>query len=73
MMAAPPRHGATEAAGGGVLENFLFTRRLWVLAACALLTLFFGWQTSRLQLNASFEKTIPANHPYIRNFLTWQP
>jgi uncharacterized protein len=27
-----------------------------------------GWQASKLTLNASFEKTIPASHPYIQNY-----
>lgn len=57
---------------GSALERLLFTHRPWVLALCALITLLLGWQATRLQLNASFEKTIPVEHPYIRNFLAHQ-
>ena len=56
----------------GLLERLLFTHRLWVLLICAVITALLGWQTTRLQLNASFEKTIPAQHPYVRNYLAWQ-
>ena len=31
-----------------------------------LLTLLLGWQASKLQPDASFEKMIPQEHPYIK-------
>jgi len=58
---------------GAWAERLLFNHRKWVLLACALVTLVLGWQASRLQLNASFEKTIPAGHPWIVNFHTHAP
>jgi len=57
---------------GSLLERALFNHRLVVVVLCALVTALLGWQATRLQLNASFEKTIPAEHPYIRNFLRHQ-
>ena len=54
------------------LENLIFGRRRLVLLACALVTAALGWQATRLQLNASFEKSIPVHHPYIENFLAHQ-
>lgn len=57
---------------GSWLERTLFNRRWWVVALCALLTAVLGWQATRLELNASFEKTIPGSHPYIVNFLAHQ-
>ncbi len=57
---------------GSLLERALFNHRLWVLALCALITVLLGWQATRLQLNASYEKTLPASHPYIVNWLTHQ-
>lgn len=36
---------------------------------CALATLILGSQTLKLQLNAGFERTIPASHPYIANYM----
>ncbi|MCG2592391.1 MMPL family transporter [Ramlibacter sp. XY19] len=57
---------------GSAVERALFNHRWLVLLLCALATIVLGWQATRLQLNASFEKTIPSAHPYIRNFLAHQ-
>ncbi len=54
---------------GSAFERLIFNHRLLVVVACALVTLLLGWQATRLTLNASFEKTIPHHHPYIKNFL----
>ncbi len=69
MIAANRREADDKA---GPLERLLFSHRLWVLLICAVVTALLGWQTTRLQLNASFEKTIPVQHPYVRNYLEWQ-
>ena len=61
-----------DSRSGSIIERALFNNRLVVVVLCALITLLLGWQATRLQLTASFEKTIPAHHPYIENFLTWQ-
>jgi uncharacterized protein len=57
---------------GSVLERALFNHRLWVLLLCLVATLFLGFQSTRIELNASFEKMIPTNHPYIANYLEHQ-
>ncbi|RJF92286.1 efflux RND transporter permease subunit [Noviherbaspirillum saxi] len=57
---------------GSLLERLLFNHRAWVLGVCVLITLLLGWQATRLQLQASFEKTIPDRHPYIVNYLAHQ-
>ena len=57
---------------GSWLERMLFNNRLWVILACALTTLLLGWQVTRLQLNASWEKTIPTQHAYVLNYLKFQ-
>lgn len=57
---------------GSLIERALFNHRRVVLLLCALVTLLLGWQATRLQLHASFEKTIPTGHPYIQNFLAHQ-
>jgi predicted RND superfamily exporter protein len=61
-----------DQASGSWLERVLFNHRKAVILICLLLTLFLGWQATRLQLSASFEKTIPGSHPYIVNFLAHQ-
>jgi len=57
---------------GSLTERVFFNHRRIVVLICLLLTVFFGWQLSHLRLTASFEKMIPANHPYIVNYLEHQ-
>ena len=63
---------AFDPRSGSLIERALFNHRAVVVLLCALVTLLLGWQATRLQLNASFEKTIPTSHPYIQNFLRYQ-
>ncbi|OGB76956.1 MAG: RND transporter, partial [Burkholderiales bacterium RIFCSPLOWO2_12_FULL_67_210] len=63
---------AFDPRSGSLVERALFNHRAIVVLLCALVTLLLGWQATRLQLNASFEKTIPTSHPYIQNFLQYQ-
>ncbi len=55
-----------------LLERMVFANRFWIIVICAILTLFFGYQATKLQLNACFEKMIPTKHPYICNYLEYQ-
>ena len=57
---------------GSLVERALFNHRLAVLLLCGLVTAILGWQATKLQLNASFEKTVPAQHAYIQNYLRFQ-
>ncbi|MFP5495782.1 MAG: efflux RND transporter permease subunit [Gammaproteobacteria bacterium] len=57
---------------GSLIERALFNHRSLVLWLCLLLTLGLGVASTRLGLNASFEKMIPAGHPYIANYLANQ-
>jgi predicted RND superfamily exporter protein len=54
---------------GSVAERLFFNHRPMVLALCLLATLLLAWAALSLRLAASFEKTIPAKHPYIQNYL----
>lgn len=54
---------------GSVFERLLFNNRLVIVLLCIVMTLGMGYQSLSLRLNASFEKMIPVNHPYIVNFL----
>jgi len=67
-----PPQPAFDPSSGSSVERMVFNHRWLVLLLCALITLAMGWQLGRLQLNASFEKTIPAHHPYVLNFLRHQ-
>ena len=61
--------GRFDPRSGSLVERALFNHRPIVIALCVLLTALFGWQALKLQLNASFEKMMPASHPYVINFL----
>ena len=58
-----------DASSGSRLERLVFNNRLWVVLFCALVSVFLGFQASKLEVNASFEKMIPQSHPYLRNYL----
>jgi hypothetical protein len=64
--------GDFDPRSGSLVERALFNHRGWVLLLCLLVTLLLGWQATRLQLAASFEKTIPTQHPWVQNFLARQ-
>ncbi len=50
-------------------ESLLFVRRPLVLAFFLIATVFLGWQASQLRPDASFEKMIPVEHPFVENYL----
>jgi predicted RND superfamily exporter protein len=54
---------------GSLLERALFNHRRIVLLICLVMTALLGWQATRLELNASFEKMIPTHHPFIASYL----
>ncbi|MCO6056761.1 MMPL family transporter [Pseudomonas sp. MOB-449] len=61
---------AFDRRSGSIVERALFNHRLTVLLFCLVVTLILGAQLGRLQLNASFERMIPSEHPYIGNYLS---
>jgi predicted RND superfamily exporter protein len=58
-----------DPASGSRIERLVFNHRLWVMLGCLLVTLFLGWQATRVRLNASFEGMLPLGHPYLQNYL----
>ncbi|WP_342245140.1 efflux RND transporter permease subunit [Pseudomonas sp. OTU5201] len=64
-----PERGDFDPSSGSLVERALFNHRHWVLLICLVTTVLLGWQSSRIELNASFEKMIPTGHPYIANYL----
>ena len=55
-----------------LLGTLLMRARLPLILLFAAATVFFAWQASQLQPDASFEKMLPTSHPYIQNFLNRQ-
>lgn len=54
------------------VERALFNHRGIVVLIGLFVTLILGWQATKLQLSASFEKTIPTSHPFVVNYLKHQ-
>ena len=46
-------------------EKLIFRNRIVVLALFAVITVFLGYKMTQLRPDASFEKMIPADHPFI--------
>jgi predicted RND superfamily exporter protein len=69
MSDAPRDPKGLNGAKAPLAERLLFEHRGVVIAFFALLTVFFGYQASQLEPDASFEKMIPTSHPYIQNYL----
>ncbi|NQD95029.1 RND family transporter, partial [Pseudomonas sp. CrR25] len=54
---------------GNIVERAIFNHRPMVILLCLIITALLGYQAVKINLNASFEKTIPTSHPYVQNFL----
>ncbi|WP_298378913.1 MMPL family transporter [Azospirillum sp.] len=70
--AETPDLAAFDPQSGSRVERVLFNNRLIVVCLCVVMTLILGWQASALRLNASFEKTIPRQHPFIAAYMEHQ-
>ncbi len=55
--------------GERFLERIIFANRPLLLVVFLLGTLFFAYQTAGLRPDASFEKMIPMEHPFIQAFM----
>ncbi len=60
---------AFDHGSGSIVERLLFNHRPIILSLCLLLTLFLGFEATRVKLNANFESMIPTHQPFIVNFL----
>ena len=67
----PEKAGAVDRFEGGA-ERLLFAHRKSWLVLFALLSVFLLWQAVQLRPSASFQKMVPAKHPYIANYLKFE-
>ncbi|MFT6896745.1 MAG: putative RND superfamily exporter protein [Paraglaciecola sp.] len=51
------------------LQSLIFGNRAAVLVVFLLTTVFLGYQSSQLKLDAGFTKNIPLNHEYMQNYM----
>ena len=52
--------------------DWVFRRRPLLVAIFAVFTAVMAWQASKLKVDASFNKGLPSDHPYIQTFLKHQ-
>jgi len=58
-----------DQSSGNRLERLVFNHRTVFVLACALITVFLGFNSLKLVMTAGFEKMIPASHPFIVNYI----
>ena len=58
-----------DKSSGSLFERIIFHHRVLVLLSCLLITIVLGAFATKLDVNASFERMIPVNNPYIQNYL----
>jgi predicted RND superfamily exporter protein len=54
---------------GNILERLVFNNRRMMILICMLITLALAYKATDIVFNANFEKMIPQNHPYIKNYM----
>lgn len=54
---------------GSLFERMVFGHRVLVLITCLVITIALAYFATKLDVNASFERMIPVNNPYIQNYL----
>jgi predicted RND superfamily exporter protein len=54
---------------GSFLERLVFNNRVIVVVLCLLATVALGYQASKIELQAGFEKMLPTEHPFVVNYL----
>lgn len=65
-----PTAKTIEVVGSGtVIERLIFTNRPVILALFLVLTVFLAFNASQIRPDASFERLIPLEHPFIINML----
>lgn len=53
---------------GTFLERLVFNSRPVVVGFCLIVTLVLGYQATKIELKAGFEKMLPEAHPYVINY-----
>ncbi|MEX0899441.1 MAG: MMPL family transporter [Gammaproteobacteria bacterium] len=55
-----------------LIERAVFAARVPLLVLFALATAWLGWSASQLQVDASFHKQLPLEHPYMQTFVEYE-
>ncbi len=57
---------------GNIFERVFFNYRWAVILFCLIVTCVLGFQATKLSVNASYDKMLPTEHPYIANFIKYR-
>ncbi|MCV6627478.1 MAG: RND family transporter, partial [Cellvibrionaceae bacterium] len=60
--------GEFDFKSGSALERLVFNNRFIVIVLCLLATIGLGYQASKIQLAAGFEKNLPKDHEFVVNY-----
>jgi len=60
-----PRLEDFDKSSGNLLERALFNHRLLVVIICAIVTLFLGYEATKLKVNAGFDKMLRMRVPIL--------
>jgi predicted RND superfamily exporter protein len=55
-----------------VIEATIFRKRVFVLVAFVITSIFLAFQASQIKLDAAFTKHIPLNHSYMKTYLQYR-
>ena len=58
-----------DKASGTIVERILFNNRPVIMLLCGLLTLFLGFEATKVKLSANYTQMIPVHQPFIINYL----
>jgi predicted RND superfamily exporter protein len=54
---------------GSIVERALFNNRPIIMILCALVTIFLGFEATKVRLSANYSQMIPTHQPFIVNYL----
>jgi len=63
---------AFDADSGSLPERLIFNHRWVILLFCLVATVLLGWHSTRIDLQASYDRMLPSKHPFILNYLAHQ-
>jgi predicted RND superfamily exporter protein len=58
-----------DKSSGSLVERILFNNRPIIMIVCALITVFLGFEATKVRLSANYSQMIPIDQPFIVNYL----
>ncbi len=58
-----------DQSSGSIVERILFNNRPIIMILCAIVTIFLGFEATKVRLSADYAQMIPTSQPYIVNYL----